>query len=48
MEENLSKYEARFGDGSMPDQGFMGMIIPEEFGGLGFSAAAHSAVVRAD
>jgi acyl-CoA dehydrogenase len=27
-------------------QGFMGMIIPEEFGGLGFSAAAHSAVVR--
>jgi len=27
-------------------QGFMGMIIPEEFGGLGFSAGAHSAVVR--
>ncbi len=27
-------------------QGFMGMIIPEEYGGLGFSAAAHSAVVR--
>ncbi len=27
-------------------QGFLGMIIPEEFGGLGFSAAAHSAVVR--
>ena len=27
-------------------QGFMGMIIPREFGGLGFSAAAHSAVVR--
>src|SRR5262245_27036794 len=27
-------------------QGFMGMIIPKEFGGLGFSAAAHSAVVR--
>lgn len=27
-------------------QGFMGMIIPTEFGGLGFSAAAHSAVVR--
>jgi len=26
--------------------GFMGMIIPTEFGGLGFSAAAHSAVVR--
>ncbi len=24
---------------------FMGMIIPEEFGGLGFSATAHSAVV---
>jgi acyl-CoA dehydrogenase len=30
----------------MKHQGFMGMIIPEEFGGLGFSAAAHSAVVR--
>ena len=27
-------------------QGFMGMIIPAEFGGLGFSAAAHSEVVR--
>ncbi len=27
-------------------EGFMGMIIPESFGGLGFSAAAHSAVVR--
>src|SRR5262245_13791953 len=27
-------------------QGFMGMIIPEDFEGLGFSAAAHSAVVR--
>jgi acyl-CoA dehydrogenase len=27
-------------------QGFMGMIIPGDFGGLGFSAAAHSAVVR--
>lgn len=26
--------------------GFMGMIIPEEHGGLGFSAAAHSEVVR--
>ncbi len=25
--------------------GFFGMIIPEEFGGLGFSAAAHSAVI---
>ena len=25
--------------------GFMGMIIPNEYGGLGFSAAAHSAVV---
>jgi len=25
--------------------GFLGMIIPKEFGGLGFSAAAHSAVV---
>ena len=26
-------------------QRFFGMIIPEEFGGLGFSAAAHSAVI---
>ena len=26
-------------------EGFFGMIIPEEFGGLGFSAIAHSAVV---
>jgi len=26
-------------------RGFLGMIIPKEFGGLGFSAAAHSAVV---
>ncbi|MGH8493191.1 MAG: acyl-CoA dehydrogenase [Moraxellaceae bacterium] len=26
-------------------QGFLGMIIPKEFGGLGFSAQAHSAVV---
>ena len=25
--------------------GFMGMIIPKEYGGLGFSAAAHSAIV---
>ena len=27
------------------DQGFMGMIIPREHGGLGFSAAAQSAVI---
>jgi len=27
------------------DNGFMGMIIPKERGGLGFSALAHSAVV---
>jgi acyl-CoA dehydrogenase len=27
------------------DQGFFGMIIPKEYGGLGFSAQAHSAVV---
>jgi acyl-CoA dehydrogenase len=27
------------------DQGFLGMIIPKEFGGLGFSALAHSQVV---
>jgi len=26
--------------------GFLGMIIPKEYGGLGFSAAAHSAVIR--
>ncbi len=30
----------------MRDKGFFGMIIPEEFGGLGFSALAHSEVVR--
>ena len=27
------------------DQGFLGMIIPKEYGGLGFSAYAHSQVV---
>ncbi|HET7832446.1 MAG TPA: acyl-CoA dehydrogenase [Gallionella sp.] len=27
------------------DKGFFGMIIPQEYGGLGFSAQAHSAVV---
>jgi acyl-CoA dehydrogenase len=27
------------------DRGFLGMIIPKKFGGLGFSALAHSAVV---
>jgi len=27
-------------------EGFMGMIIPERYGGLGFSAAAHSAVIQ--
>src|SRR5688572_11384654 len=27
------------------DKGFLGMIIPEKYGGLGFSALAHSAVV---
>jgi acyl-CoA dehydrogenase len=27
-------------------EGFLGMIIPHEFGGLGFSARAHSAVVQ--
>ena len=27
------------------DQGFLGMIIPKEYGGLGFSALAHSAVI---
>ena len=29
----------------MKRQRFFGMIIPEEYGGLGFSAAAHSAVI---
>ena len=28
------------------DKGFFGMIIPKEFGGLGFSATAHSEVIR--
>ena len=28
------------------DRGFLGMIIPKEFGGLGFSAYAHSQVVQ--
>jgi acyl-CoA dehydrogenase len=27
------------------DKGFLGMIIPRQYGGLGFSASAHSAVV---
>ena len=30
---------------SIKSKGFFGMIIPEAYGGLGFSAAAHSAVV---
>ncbi len=29
----------------MKSRGFFGMIIPKEYGGLGFSAAAHSAVI---
>jgi len=29
----------------LADKGFFGMIIPEEYGGLGFSAIGHSAVV---
>ncbi len=29
----------------LKSKGFFGMIIPKEFGGLGFSAAAHSAVI---
>jgi acyl-CoA dehydrogenase len=28
------------------DQGFLGMIIPKRYGGLGFSASGHSAVVQ--
>ena len=30
----------------LKDKGFFGMIIPKEYGGLGFSALAHSAVVH--
>ncbi|MEX0583197.1 MAG: acyl-CoA dehydrogenase family protein, partial [Sneathiella sp.] len=30
----------------MREDGFFGMIIPKEYGGLGFSALAHSEVVR--
>ncbi len=48
----LSDWEIRRG-GDLPEKvwsfirgnGFMGMIIPKEHGGLGFSALAHSAVV---
>ncbi len=29
----------------LKDQGFLGMIIPKQYGGLGFSALAHSAVI---
>src|SRR5258708_24499786 len=29
----------------MKDKGFLGMIIPRKFGGMGFSGLAHSAVV---
>ena len=40
-------------DGDLPpelwsfikEKGFLGMIIPEQYGGLGFSAIAHSAVI---
>ena len=32
--------------GFIEANGFLGMIIPTEYGGLGFSAAAHSAVIR--
>jgi acyl-CoA dehydrogenase len=28
------------------DKGFLGMIIPKQYGGLGFSALGHSAVVQ--
>ena len=30
----------------LKDKGFLGMIIPKQYGGLGFSAIAHSAVVQ--
>lgn len=41
QERDLSAKAWKF----IKDKRFFGMIIPEEFGGLGFSATAHSAVV---
>lgn len=50
----LDDWKINWQDGDLPDeawayikdQGFFGMIIPTEYGGLGFSAYAHSQVVR--
>ena len=50
----LDDWKINWQDGDLPpevwsfikDHGFFGMIIPAEFGGLGFSANAHSQVVR--
>jgi acyl-CoA dehydrogenase len=49
----VSEWQVAFHDYDMPreawqyikDKGFLGMIIPKEYGGLGFSAYAHSEVV---
>lgn len=49
----VKEWQVAFHDYDMPseawqyikDKGFLGMIIPKEYGGLGFSAYAHSEVV---
>ena len=49
----VNEWQVAFHDYDMPpqawqyikDKGFLGMIIPKEYGGLGFSAYAHSEVV---
>lgn len=50
----LNDWQITWQHGDLPDEvwaflkqhGFFGMIIPKEYGGLGFSAYAHSEVVR--
>ncbi|WP_442596228.1 acyl-CoA dehydrogenase [Parapusillimonas sp. JC17] len=50
----LHEWDIVWRDGDLPpevwafmkEQGFFGMIIPQEYGGLGFSAYAHSEAVR--
>ncbi|NYT38519.1 acyl-CoA dehydrogenase [Allopusillimonas soli] len=50
----LHDWQINWHDGDLPpevwsflkEQGFFGMIIPKEYGGLGFSPYAHSEVVR--
>ncbi|NYT86292.1 acyl-CoA dehydrogenase [Pollutimonas harenae] len=50
----LNDWQITWHDADLPEpvwsfirqQGFFGMIIPKEYGGLGFSAYAHSEVVR--